>query len=92
MVAMAMGDQDMADALAPRRLRDRRKMRLVGRTWVDDGHAAAADDIGVGAEEGVGRGIVGDDAAHLRSDLFGHAVVDIDASIEGKLCRHGPLI
>jgi hypothetical protein len=30
MVAVTMGDQDMADALAPRRLRDCRKMRLVG--------------------------------------------------------------
>jgi len=92
MVAMAVGDQDMADALAPRRFGDGRKMSLVGRAWVDDGHAAAADEIGVGAEEGVGRGVIGDNAAHLRGDLFGHTVVDIDASIEGKFCRHGPLV
>ena len=89
MIAMAVCDQDMGDALAPRRLRDCGKMSLVGRAWVDDGHATAADEIGVGAEKGVGRRIVRNDAANLRRNLLGYAVVDLNASIEGKLCRHG---
>jgi len=89
MVAMAVGDQDVGDALATCGLGDRNKMLLVGRTGVDDRHATAAYEISVGAEEGVWARIVGDDAAHLRRDLLGNAVVDINTSIEGKLCRHG---
>ena len=89
MIAMAVGDQDVGDSLAAGRLDDGGEMLLAGRTGIDDGHAAAAHDISIGAEKGIGRRIVGDDAAHLRGDLLGHAVVDINASIEGKLCRHG---
>jgi len=89
MIAMAVGDQDMSDALAAGRFDDGGEMLPVSRPRIDDGHAAAANEVSIGAEEGVGRRIVGNDTAHLRGDLLGHAVVDINASIEGKLCRHG---
>ena len=62
---------------------------LVGGTGVDDRDLAGADEIGIGAEESIWAGIVGDDAADAGRDLFGHAIVDIHASIEGKLRRHG---
>jgi len=89
MIAMAVCDQDMGDALAARGVGDCRKMRLIDGTRVDDRHAAAANEIGVGAEKGVGRRIVRNDAPNLRRNLLGYAVVDLNASIEGKLCRHG---
>jgi len=89
MIAMAVCDQDMGDALAARGVGDCRKMHLIGGTRVDDRHAAAANEIGVGAEKGVGRRVVRNDAANLRRNLLGYAVVDLNASIEGKLCRHG---
>jgi hypothetical protein len=54
MIAVAVGDQDMGDALAAGRLDDCREMLPAGRTRVDHGHAAAAHEVGVGAEEGIG--------------------------------------
>src|SRR5262249_52365585 len=87
-VAMAVCDQDVGDALAACGFGDGRMVRLVCGARINDRHAAAADEISVGAEKYVGRGIVGDDAADLRRHLLGDAVVDINASIEGKLCRH----
>ena len=88
---MAVGDEDMGEPLALDRGGDRLQVPLVGGTRVDDGDVAAADDIAIGAEEGVGAGIVGDDAPDARRDLLGDAVVDILAAIEGKLRRHGLL-
>ena len=89
MVAMAVGDEDMGETLALDRRGDRLEMRLVGGTGIDDRDLAGADEIGIGAEEGVWARIVGDDAADAGRDLFGHAIVDIHAPIEGKLRRHG---
>jgi hypothetical protein len=63
-------------------------MAFVGGTRIDDGDLTAPDDISVGAEEGVGSWIVGDDAPNARRDLLGHAIVDVNAAIEGKLRRH----
>jgi len=92
MIAMAVRNQDMGDALAARSFGDGGKMRRVRGARVDDRNPAAADQVSVGAEKGVGRRIVGDDAANLRRHFLGNAVVDLDASIEGKLCRHGLVI
>ena len=82
MVAMAVGDEDMADPLAACRLGDGRKMGRVGGSGIDHGDLARADNICVGAEKGVGAGIVGHDAPHVGRDRFGHAVIDVHATIE----------
>ena len=89
MVAMAMRDEDMSEALAPYRGGDRLQMPLVARARIDDGDLAAADDVAVGAEEGIRARIVGDDAPDAGRDLLGDAVVDILTAIESKRCRHG---
>ena len=45
--------------------------------------------IAIGAEEGIGARIVGDDAPDAGRDLLGDAIIDILTAIESKLCRHG---
>ncbi len=62
---------------------------FVGGARIDHRDLAGADDIGVGAEKGVRARIVGDDAPDVGRDLLGHAVVDVHATIESKLRRHG---
>ena len=89
MIAMAMGDENISEALALDRVRDRLQMPLVGGTGIDDGDLSAADHISVGAEEGVGPGIIGDDAPDAGRDLLGDAIIDVNAAIESKLRRHG---
>src|SRR3990170_5741715 len=89
MVAMAVGDEDMSEALTLDRVRDRLQMPLVGGTGIDDGDLSAADHIAIGAEEGVGSGIVGDDAPDAGRDLLGDAIIDVNVAIESKLRRHG---
>ncbi len=89
MIAVAVGDKDVGDALAAGGLGDRREVVIVGWPRIDHGDMAAADEIGVGAEKGVRRRIVGDDAANLGRDVLGDAIVDISAAIEGKLGGHG---
>ena len=91
MVAMAVRDEDVRQALAFDRGGDRLQMPLVGGTRVDDGDVAAADDIAIGAEKGVGARIVGDDTPDAGRDLLGDAIVDILTAIESKRCRHGLL-
>ena len=86
---MAVGDENMADALAARGRSDRGEMIGVGGTRIDHGHLAGADQIGIGAEKRVRAGIIGHDATHAGRDLLGHAVIDVNATIEGKLRRHG---
>ena len=75
----------LRDAFAARRLGNRGQMRSVRRSRIDHRDVAGADDIGVGAEEGIGARIVGHDAPDVRRDLLGHAVIDIGATIESKL-------
>jgi len=53
-VAMRMGNQDMADSLTLRRLGNGFQMRLLVRARVDNGDIAPANQIGVGAFEGKG--------------------------------------
>src|SRR5579885_1292296 len=89
MVAVAVGNQDVGETLALEGLGDRFEVGLVVGAGIDDRNPAAADEIGIGAEKGIRPGIVGDDAADARRNLFGHAVIDIDVTIEGKLRRHG---
>src|SRR3990170_3103802 len=89
MVVMAVGDEDISEALALDRVRDRLQMAPVGGTGIDDGDFSATDDIRIGAEEGVGSGIIGDDAPDAGRDLLGDAIIDVNAAIESKLRRHG---
>ena len=91
MIAMAVRDEDMRQPLVFDRGGNRLQVPLVGGTRVDDGDVAAADDVAIGAEKGVGARIVGDDTPDARRDLLGDAIIDILTAIEGKRCRHGLL-
>ena len=56
-VAMGVGDQDVAHGLARRRRHQRPKVGFVVRPRIDDGHPAGAQDVAVGAGEGERAGI-----------------------------------
>lgn len=63
MVAVGVGDNDLADAPAgPDTGEDGLKMRVKVRAGIDDGDVAAADQVGVGAIPGEGRRIGGGQA------------------------------
>src|SRR5262245_57840301 len=89
MSVMTVGNKDVSNALAPGGCGDRRPLAFVGRTPIDESDQATTHDISIGAEEGVGPWIVGDDAPDAGRDLMGHDVVDVKVAIEGKLRRHG---
>jgi hypothetical protein len=84
-VAMRMGNQDMADSLTLRRLGNGFQMRLLVRARVDNGDIAPANQIGVGAFEGKGSWIVRHDAAHTGRDIHCNAIVEAHLRLEGKL-------
>jgi ABC-type polysaccharide/polyol phosphate transport system ATPase subunit len=89
MIVMAVGNENVDETLALGRGSDRLQMTLVGRSRIDDGHLSVADNVSIGAEEGVRAGIVGHDAADAGRNLLGHAIIDVNTAIEGKLRRHG---
>ena len=92
MIAVAVRDKNVGDALASRGGRDRRQMGLVVRARVDDRNGPAPDDIGVRAEERVGAWVVRHHAANSRRDLLGHPIIDSQIAIEGEFRRHGFLL
>ncbi len=88
MVAMTVRDEDMLDAHSLGSLGDGLEMLRVLGARIDNCEFVAADEIGVGAEEGVRGGIIGDDTAYALRHLFGDAVMHVNAAIESKLRRH----
>jgi hypothetical protein len=75
MVEMGMGDQDMADVLPGEAGQQRRDMLGQIGARIDHRHLAMADDIGSGAEEGEGAGVMGDDAPDQGGDGLQPAVI-----------------
>jgi len=66
----------MADRLAGERREQRVDMIRQRRPRIDDGDAAAPDDIRAGALEGEGARIARDDAADQRRQRLGDAVLE----------------
>ena len=83
MVAMGMGDDDVADAFAIQRRYQGLEMFVDLRSRVDHRYLALADDEGAGAVDGEIAGIAGDDAAHQRRHLVDHAVFEGEVAHEG---------
>ena len=79
MVAMRMGDEDIAQRSPAMRGEQRLDMRGVRRAGVDDRHLAFADDVAASAREGEGAGIGRDDAARQRR----HALQRAGRRVEG---------
>ena len=63
MVAVGMGDDDVANPLALDGREEGVDMGFVRRARIDDRDFAGADDVAARAGEGVGRGVAGDEAA-----------------------------
>jgi hypothetical protein len=82
---MTVRDQDVADALTARGVRDGIEMGLVHGARVDDRYLTGADEIGVGAQKCVWPRIIGDNAPDARGDVFGYPIVDFGVSIECEL-------
>ena len=88
MIAMRVGHEDMGDGFAAHRIEQRRDMRLVERTGIDDGDVALADDVGQGPLEGERARIVGEHAPHAGRDLLHGVGRKVEALIEGNVVAH----
>ena len=80
---MRVRDEDVRHGLAAHRIEHRRDVRRIVRARIDDRDLAAPDDVAERALEGERPGIVGDDAAHARRDLFGAAGLEIEDLVDG---------
>src|SRR5690606_21135486 len=88
MIAVGMGDENVADGLPARRLKQGLKMRLVLGPGIDDGERAlTADDVGVRAVKGEWARVVRGDPPYARRHLDGRAVLRFEAFVEIE--RHG---
>ena len=83
MVAMGVGYQDMRHRLTLQRVQQRRHVLFVQWAGVDHCDLAAADDVGAGALEGEGAGILRHDPADHRRQDRNAAVGEIQFAIEG---------
>ena len=81
MVAMCVGDDDMAHRLTADGGEQSLDMGGIVRARIDDRHGAAPDDISAGAGEGHRTAIAGDDAADQRRER---------RDLAGR-CRRGPV-
>ena len=73
MVAVGMGDQDMGHGLAPNGVKQRRRMRFIVGTGIDDRDLALADDVTHRPREGEGARIVAENSPHARTDFIDDA-------------------
>ena len=89
---MRVRDENMRYRLAGERLQEGIHMRGDRRARIDDGGAAATDDIGAGALESERAGIARDNAADERAQRGDGAVLDLEIAAEGNLNGHGAAI
>jgi hypothetical protein len=89
-VAMAMGDHDVAHRLAADRRKERLEMIVVVRAGVDDRHVAVADDVADRSGERVRAGVAAHDAAHQAAHWLRRAVGHVEVAFEGEF-RHGEI-
>ena len=82
MVAMGVSDKDVRDGFAAHGIEQRRDMRFVERTGIDDGDAVSPDDVRHRALERERPGIVAKDAAHPRRDLVHRVGSEIELLVE----------
>ena len=87
MIGVGVGDEDVRDRLAAHRVEH--GVDVVGhvRAGIDDRHLAVADDVGAGAHEGEGTGVLRHHAPDQRRDALRRAVGGIELLDEQD--RHG---
>ena len=85
---MGMGDEDMRHGLAAHRIEQRRDMRLIERTRIDDGDRAAADDVAHRALERERPRIVAEDAPDAGRHLLDLSGRQIEGLVEGNVVAH----
>ena len=91
MIAMGMGDENVADGFAAHGVEQRRDMRVVVGAGIEDRHFAAADDVAHRAFEGERAGIVGHDRADARRDLAHRVGREVERLVEGDVLGHAAL-
>ncbi|MGY3460664.1 hypothetical protein ACVWW5_006114 [Bradyrhizobium sp. LM3.4] len=94
MVAVGVGDEDMAHRLAADSIEQRRRMRLVVRTGIDDRDVALADDVTDRAGESERARIATKHAPHTGADFLDDAGLQRKVAVERDVVvvGHGLLI
>jgi len=88
MVAMGVRDEDLADGAAGGGLQDGGRVGLVGGAGIDDRELRHADEVSVGALEGEGARIAGDDAHDAGTDRRRLAIGEMHGGLERQIVRH----
>ena len=88
MVAVRVRDQHVADPLAVGRRKNGIDVFGIGRTGIDHGDVAVAEDVGAGAVQREWTGILRDDPADQRRQLGHCAVFEIELAPKRDLHAH----
>ena len=91
MVAVGVGDENMRHRLVAHGLEQRGDMGGIVRAGIDDGDAAAADDVAHRALEGERPGIVRHHAAYAGHRLVHGVGREFEIFVEGDVVGHGPM-
>ena len=92
MIAMGMGDEDVADGFAAHRVKQRRDMGVVVGAGIEDGDFAAADDVAHRALEGERPRIIGDHRAHAGRHVAHRVGCEIERLVEGQALVEGNIV
>src|SRR4051794_6611162 len=88
MIAMGMGDDDVRHRLAAHRVEQRRTMRLVDRTGINDGDLPLPYDVAYRALEREWSGIVAQYPPHARHHLFDGVRREVELFVVGNILVH----
>src|SRR3954453_660583 len=88
MIAVGMGDDDVRHRLAAYRVEQRRTMRLVHRTGIDDGDLPPPHDVAHRALEGKRTRVVALYPPHARHHLFDGVRREVELFVVGNILVH----
>ena len=91
MILVGVGRDDVVDGPSGGGTEDRRAMGLVVGSGIDHRQPAGSDEIGVGAFEGEGPRVLGDDADDAVGHGRGRAVGELHRGLEGELVGHAAI-
>jgi len=91
MIAVCMGDENMADGLVAHGIEEGRDMGVVVRAGIEDRDRAAPDNVTHRTFERERARIIGDHRAHARRHGFHGVGFEIEGLVEGDVVAHaGP--
>ena len=85
MIAVRVADENMADRASGYGTQERRLVRFVDGTWIDQRQGIFADQVGVRAVKGKGARIVDGDTLYIRRNIDGFAIMRRKYLVENEV-------